>query len=497
MNANKMLSAIDRADRELEQRYTGRLLVNRDLDRSLVSFQANKSENGHRWCKYKEGFSARLIRYIFGEVGIIEGPVLDPFAGAGTTLFIASELGLDSTGIELLPCSTEIIEVRKLASESSRKKLASFLREFSKARSWERGGGRKEFGVLRITEGAYPPATHAAVERYLHDIDLISDRAVGRVLRFALLCILESVSYTRKDGQYLRWDQRSGRRQGTRPFDKGPILNFTEAITAKLAQIAADLTPRGDLFGVPPELGGSITLFRGSCLDVLPKFPSASFSGLVTSPPYCNRYDYTRTYALELALLGTGEDEIRRLRQQMLTCTVENREKEGLQNKFSAEFYRKARSAFESQELLQLVLSYLDQCRNEGSLNNTGIPRMVRNYFLELSLVIAECARTLKPGAPFVMVNDNVRYQGAHVPVDLILSDIAGQVGLELDTIWVLPRGKGNSSQQMGMHGRAELRKCVYLWRRPKANKSTWPAQLTASVRSGSLPASVGQTADG
>jgi len=29
-----------------------------------------------------------------------------------------------------------------------------------------------------------------------------------------------------------------------------------------------------------------------------------------------------------------------------------------------------------------------------------------------------------------------------------------------------LPNGKGNSSQQMGEHGREALRKCVYIWRK-------------------------------
>ena len=67
---------------------------------------------------------------------------------------------------------------------------------------------------------------------------------------------------------------------------------------------------------------------------------------------------------------------------------------------------------------------------------------------------------------PFVMVNDNVRYQGISIPVDLILSDIAQKAGLSLEVIWVLPKGKGNSSQQMGTHGRQETRKCVYVWRR-------------------------------
>ena len=123
-------------------------------------------------------------------------------------------------------------------------------------------------------------------------------------------------------------------------------------------------------------------------------------------------------------------------------------------------------AAFESQEILQLILRYLEQCKTNKTLNNAGIPRMVRGYFVEMALVIFQCARVLRPGAPFVMVNDNVRYMGAHIPVDLILSDFAAAAGFTVEKIWTLPRGKGNSSQQMGTHGREEIRKCVYVWRR-------------------------------
>ena len=50
-------------------------------------------------------------------------------------------------------------------------------------------------------------------------------------------------------------------------------------------------------------------------------------NGVITSPPYCNRYDYTRTYALELVFLGLGEKEIKEMRQSLLSCTVESRSK--------------------------------------------------------------------------------------------------------------------------------------------------------------------------
>ena len=64
------------------------------------------------------------------------------------------------------------------------------------------------------------------------------------------------------------------------------------------------------------------------------------------------------------------------------------------------------------------------------------------------------------------MVNDNVRYAGAAISVDMILSKIAEDLGFSVENILVLPQGKGNSSQQMGKHGREALRKCVYVWKK-------------------------------
>ena len=58
------LEAIDRAVQKLTKKYADVLEVNMDLDRRLVSYQANKITVGHRWCKYKEGFSASLIDYL-------------------------------------------------------------------------------------------------------------------------------------------------------------------------------------------------------------------------------------------------------------------------------------------------------------------------------------------------------------------------------------------------------------------------------------------------
>lgn len=451
----------------LENRFADKLKVNHQLNRQLVSFQANKNKPAYRWFRYKEGFSEPLMHYLLDYLGIPIGKILDPFAGTGTALFVASERNLDATGIELLPVGCEIMNVRQLTRNSDTSLLRALIERWQHTRPWETEPSRKDFSHLRITSGAFSNQTQQALEHYLAAIESESAEA-SRLLRFAAMCVLEEISYTRKDGQYLRWDYRSGRRQGSRPFNKGRILSFGEAITNKLEEIFADLEPSGFLPGFLDGQGdrGEITVSCGSCLDMLPTLVTASFDGLITSPPYANRYDYTRTYALELAMLGVGETEIRDLRQQMISCTVENREKAGLQALFSSDLYCRAVAAFDNQQELQSILGYLEGQKNIKVLNNSGIPRMVRNYFLEMSLVIFECARILKPGAPFVMVNDNVRYGGTVIPVDLILSDFAEQAGFDVEVVWVLPTGKGNSSQQMGVHGRKEVRKCIYIWRR-------------------------------
>jgi DNA modification methylase len=195
----------------------------------------------------------------------------------------------------------------------------------------------------------------------------------------------------------------------------------------------------------------------------MPTLASDYYNAILTSPPYCNRYDYTRTYALELALLGADEHRIVDLRQQMLSCTVENRPKDLL---YLNARWADAVDAADNQCLLQSVLQYLEAQRAQGNLNNNGIPRMVRGYFYEMACVIFECARVMREGALLFMVNDNVRYAGASISVDMILSSIAEELGFQVESILVLPNGKGNSSQQMGRHGRELLRKCVYVWRK-------------------------------
>jgi len=351
-------------NRLLTEKFMDQLQINTDLNRRLVSFQGNKLVNGHRWYNYREGFSSELVRYCIEQLGI-SGPVLDPFAGSGTTLFTASRLGIDSIGIELLPNSICNMEFRKLVQLSGTYKWLSEVKRFVNNQSWEQKGPTIPVNELRITGGAYPQDTKTKLERFLHELSMIEDFRVKQTLLFSVMCILEKISYTRKDGQYLRWDARSNRQAGKKPFSKGKIYSFEEALDSKVNEIIEDIEHEHILIENQAKRNtlGNIELLTGSCLDIIPTIHSDSINAVVTSPPYCNRYDYTRTYALELAFLGVSEDYLKTLRQSMLSCTVENKEKYGMSAVFPGESFVRGSNVYDNQELVQEIVRYLDDSR--------------------------------------------------------------------------------------------------------------------------------------
>jgi DNA modification methylase len=465
LTAEAYIDRIATIDHNLSKCFKQAFYVDKSLTRQLVSFQANKDRNAYRWYKYKEAFSAELVEYLLQRYHVAKGKILDPFAGVGTTLFTTAQLGYPADGIELLPVGQEVIDARKCADEITPDEV-EVLKRWRDEQPWKNCTHSSNLNTLRITREAYPHKTEEEIVKYLHQIK--KERPpVSNLLKFALLCVLESVSFTRKDGQYLRWDSRSGRKNGHKPFDKGEIYTFREAIVKKLDEIIFDLVNKREshgLFAQQKLSSKEIQLLRGSVLDILPTLKTSSYTAVITSPPYCNRYDYTRTYALELAMLGITESQLAELRQNMLSCTVENRPKDLLRTNPN---WQKAVEITDRQELLQTILGYLEYQRREQKLNNPGIARMVKGYFYEMACTLQECLRVLRPNGLMFMVNDNVRYAGASISVDLILSSIAEGLGFTVDGILVVPQGKGNSSQQMGQYGRDALRKCVYVWRKP------------------------------
>lgn len=453
------INAPTEARRSLFDRFASRISVKESLTRKLVSYQGNKEAPGLRWMKYKEGFSASLVQSLLEQNEA--KTFLDPFSGSGTAPLTASCMGMESTGIEIMPVGN--LSARAIVAAANGLRYDNFFyvwQELIDSLSSKEYEVDDLFQHIPITQHAFPEQTEQDLAKARKFVDGIRDPSIKTLLTLACVSVLEEVSYTRKDGQFLRWDPRSGRNVSKR-WQKAELPTLTQALQRRLGEIMNDIPV------LQRKYRNTAPVFvDGSSLTELRKLPDRSFDAVVTSPPYANRYDYTRTYALELVYLGFDANRLKELRQDLLSATVENKPKRDLllQEYGKAPILEHAFRMTDDQTALQEALNILKQ--EAHNLSNRNVISLVENYFTEMALVVSELARLVTPGGSVFMINDNVRYHGQEIPVDIILSDFAEQSGLQCVAIWTLNRGKGNSSQQMGRFGRQELRKCVYYWRK-------------------------------
>ena len=211
--------------RLLHERFKDRLSVNSELTPTKVSYRGNYETPGFRWMKYKEGFSKGLVEDFIAST--LPNSIIDPFSGIGTTPIVAAGRGIRAVGIEIVPVGILVgkaisFAANSLDQRSFGKMGTRFLEHIS---SGTKSGSDFAFPHIKITEGAFPAETELAIGRAREFIGGLSDPDSRLMLNVACMSVLESVSFTRKDGQYLRWDIRSRKRIGTL-MRKSSILHF-------------------------------------------------------------------------------------------------------------------------------------------------------------------------------------------------------------------------------------------------------------------------------
>ncbi|MGE0610411.1 MAG: hypothetical protein AB7O62_25205, partial [Pirellulales bacterium] len=354
------------ARQSLYRKYRDQISVNPALSRGLVSYQSNRNRPYYRWFKYKEGFSAALVEYVLDKFSPNPGTILDPFAGSGAALFASRDRGWRATGMELLPVGAFAMRARLAAEQVTAAQLRGAIDRFRKSDWRAEAEEALAFRHLSITKGAFSTVNEADLVRYRTYIQQrIRNDEIRLLFDGAALAVLESISFTRKDGQYLRWDERAPRNLPGKRFNKGPILDFEDAVLRQLTNMQDDMSDIGLLNGCDSSVRGGVRVLEGSCLELLPRAKSESFNLVITSPPYCNRYDYTRTYALELAYLGVDSERLKQFRQALLSCTVENRAKEeSLREQYrqlgQLDRFDRAAASFHGNDALQEVLAILE-----------------------------------------------------------------------------------------------------------------------------------------
>jgi site-specific DNA-methyltransferase (cytosine-N4-specific) len=412
----------------LEDKYRNCLQVRLEA-RRLVTYVPNKPLPVYNWFKFKEGFSRQLVAELVAEFGLTKRDfVFDPFAGCGTTLLTCKELGIRAAGIDVLPTSAFVAKV-KLFDWAN---LDELLRAVQRLMNVPFHQPSISWPNVRIINLAFTPDVQTQILFFREEIDKFQP-PIRDFLMLGLLSILEAVSRTSKDGQFLRLVEKS-------------IPPVRDALRAILTSMISDLSQQQQTLFKDGKV--RVTMSTGDARDEdwANKF-SDRVAAIITSPPYLNRYDYSRTYALELCLLTVrSHREMVDIRHSLLRSHVESREHIGKQINLPA---------------LDEVLTQLAA----KDLNNNRLPVMVQGYFEDMNLVIKNMATALKPGGRVALVVANAQFAGENVPVDLMLSELAEEHGLSTEDIWVT-RFKGNSSQQMAIYGRRPVRESIVFWKK-------------------------------
>ncbi|MEJ2703500.1 MAG: hypothetical protein P8Z79_13765, partial [Sedimentisphaerales bacterium] len=155
--------------------------------------------------------------------------------------------------------------------------------------------------------------------------------------------------------------------------------------------------------------------------------PETSIDAVVTSPPYPNEKDYTRTTRLESALLGFLKDkhDLKRLKQDLLRSNTRN-------------VYVK-----DSDDTLIAAGSAVDRIakeieRRRIALNKTSgferlYHRVTRLYFGGMKRHFLELQRLLRPGAKLAyVVGDQASYLQVMIRTGELLAEIAHEIGYDV-----------------------------------------------------------------
>lgn len=422
----------------LEAKYADRIREEPHLAR-WVSYVGNKDVPILRLYRFKEAFAFRFVEQFLDRFGLTSlDYVLDPFCGMGTTLLASYAHGIPSIGVDRLPVAVFIARTLPLFYVIEPGVLKDTFESLRTTVSHaEPAAVAEDVAIMKV---AFPTETLFRLRQWKRVIDSLEGTLKDMFL-LLFFAVLEPCSYTSKDGQFLRLR----RDKVTADPDEMLAQKVEEAERdVQLARRMGWMIPSPTCHSCEPEVLLGDTRYLGDL--TFARKPTA----IITSPPYANRYDYTRTYSLEICFhFVRNFEELRALRHSLLRSHIE------------------AKVAPDEEPPHPAVGEVVTRLRQKvRELNNPRIPDMLTGYFVDMRKAIHEWAKVLAPGARVCLVVDNVRFDGWMLPVDLVLSEMAEEMGFEVEAILVA-RYKGNSSQQMGKYGRVPVRESVAIWRLP------------------------------
>ncbi len=414
----------------------------------------------HGWYRFVLSFPPHLVRDYLGRFKL-EGTqtVLDPFCGTGTTLVECKKLGFNSLGIEANPMPLlasrvkvdwtpdpdQLLEHSREVSERARERLAEEgIGEFDDLPLFSRR--KRPNGRLRNL----PPASFKLLLRDsispvpLHKVlvllETLETNAREEFKEHELLAVAKAIVFGASNLHF-------GPEVGVAPpKEDAPVLDVWLANVAQMAQ---------DLRTLKGSRGAVARVLHADARDPTSVVGEASIDAVITSPPYPNEKDYTRTTRLESVLLGLvhNKQELRNLKQSLVRSNTRNVYKHDRDDVFVL-----------SNRRVQEIARKIERRRIE--LGKTSgwermYARVTKLYFGGMARHLGELRTVLRPGAQLAyVVGDQASYLRVMIRTGKLLAEIAHSLGYEVMGIDLF-------RTRLATATRAQLREEVVLLRWP------------------------------
>ena len=349
----------------------------------FFTFEPSKGNPVYNWFYYKEAYSPEFVSQMLDEFKI-NGKVLDPFCGVGTTLLASKSKGIFSAGIDSSPLA--VFASRVKSADYSEEDLQAV--EKSLALMFQEKGYPRLRWVFELfqVEKAFPPANLRDILLMRERLEKAETENARNLLLLALVSILPMCSFVLKDGGVLKIVKKS-------------VAPAKEMFKRKVKRMVKELR-ESPIQGPLPHIS------LGDARKM--PFEDESFDALITSPPYLNNIDYTKVYGLELSLL-----------EMSFRATAEARK-------------GSLRSFITSKAEAENLPPEIEEIASRIPIAGT--------YFADMENVLKETKRVLKPGCSSCCVVSNSVIHETHIPVDEILAEIGERLGMEAEIMVGLER---------------------------------------------------------
>lgn len=259
------------------------------------AFNGTLREPIHRWYRLTASFSPAFVGRVLSEK--VAHRVLDPFSGVGTTLLEASRLGHQATGVELNPFLRDISRLKCEISLIDDARVAAALidvkRDYdtnekatrgTRMASWKKNSLQPPVPPLYAIENWWPWAILRKLLLLRQSIDANTDEGAAERLLLRVALARVAMALDKQSHTSLSYPKLARR------FE--PLTPFLDAV----AEMRADVR----LAKIP----GSARCLRGDSRHLDRVLGGQKFDIVVTSPPYCNRFTYTRQTRPMLYFLG-------------------------------------------------------------------------------------------------------------------------------------------------------------------------------------------------